>query len=249
MNPEHCGKCRRRGGISLRAAQEVQKRELLRMKRLSLIGFYRYWVALTYLSVAAAVSGAFLAAQGHIGAAMLCLICSGICDMFDGTVARAAKRSPMEKGYGIQIDSLADVISFGVCPAMIGYALCLRDAQGSVAALAVTAMVMAAYVLAALIRLAYFNVTEEEIQDRQEKRTHYEGLPVTSAAMILPVVYVLICNLVGAYWIYNAVLLLMAAAFVLKVRIPKLKLRQIGVLSAVGLAIILLTMVLRGLRA
>ena len=87
------------------------------MKKFPFIGYYGYWVWLTYLSVATSFTGVTFALRGKPDAAVVCLILSGICDMFDGTVARTAKRNDMQKAYGIQIDSLADVMSFGLLPA------------------------------------------------------------------------------------------------------------------------------------
>ena len=46
---------------------------------------------------------------------------AGVCDMFDGKIARTMKRTKQEKRFGIQIDSLSDFLCFGVLPAMIGY--------------------------------------------------------------------------------------------------------------------------------
>ena len=80
-----------------------------------LIGFYDYTVILTYISVISAVLGMVCAHRGSFGAAMLCLFLSGFCDAFDGTVARTKKnRTEDEKAFGIQLDSLCDVVSFGV---------------------------------------------------------------------------------------------------------------------------------------
>ena len=53
---------------------------------------------------------------------VLCLVLSGICDAFDGIVARSKKdRTEEEKAFGIQLDSLCDVIAFGFFPAFFGY--------------------------------------------------------------------------------------------------------------------------------
>ena len=57
------------------------------------IGFYGASVVLTYLGAAFSVVGMILAFLGNIPAAIMCLILAGVCDMFDGTVARACKRS------------------------------------------------------------------------------------------------------------------------------------------------------------
>ena len=90
---------------------------------LRFIGFYDYTVVLTYMSLVSAVLGMVFAHKGLFGAAMLCLFFSGFCDAFDGTVARTKKnRTDTERKFGIQIDSLSDLIAFGVLPACIGAA-------------------------------------------------------------------------------------------------------------------------------
>lgn len=216
------------------------------MKKLPIIGFFGYWVWLTYLSVITSFAGITFALKGQPDAAVVCLIASGICDMFDGTVARTAKRSDMQKAYGIQIDSLADVMSFGLLPAAIGY--CLFDLSGnhSIFATVLTIGICAMYVLCGLIRLAYFNVTEEEMQARGEKRSHYVGLPITMASLILSVSYFIIAGLSNVSTIYTGLLVILAVAFVSKFHIPKVKLKYVVILSFAGLGAILLALYLRG---
>lgn len=216
------------------------------MKKLPIIGFYGYWVWLTYLSVAAAITGICFAISGQPGSAVICLIVSGTCDMFDGTVARTAKRNDMEKGYGIQIDSLADVMSFGVLPASIGYCLYNQAGDHTVLGTVVTIVILSLYVLCALIRLAYFNVTEEELRTKGLKRTGYLGLPVTSASLIISVSYALIAGLESVSVIYTGLLLVLAVAFVSKFKVPKFKLKYMVMLAFVGLGVILLALRFRG---
>lgn len=148
-----------------------------------MIGFYDYTVILTYMSLASAVSGMACAATGHPIWATLCLLFCGLCDMFDGKVARAKKnRTEEEKAFGIQIDSLSDIVAFGVLPAVIAITV-----TGGAWYICVAAVF---YVLAGLIRLAYFNVTEEMRQrTTDEVRKNYAGLPITSAALIFPTFY------------------------------------------------------------
>ena len=217
------------------------------MKNKPIIGFYGYWVVLTYLSVISAMAGICLAISGRVGAAVICLVISGICDMFDGTVARTAKRNEMQKAYGIQIDSLADVISFGALPAAIGFGIYNLHGTQSGAGLISTALIGGLYVLAALIRLAYFNVTEEELKAKGEKRTFYEGLPVTSSSLVLSVA-VALCGSMGRglCLVYNSLLALLGCAFVAKFRMPKFKLIYIVILSFVGLGVIIAALVVRG---
>lgn len=150
-----------------------------------LIGFYDYTVILTYLSLLSAVVGMHFSCQGRFTAAVLCLLFSGVCDAFDGIVARSKKgRTQEEKNFGIQIDSLVDVISFGVVPAVISYHMGVDGLPGL--------LILFGFVCCGVIRLAFFNVLEEKRQ-REEGGCNktYRGLPVTSVSIIYPVVYLL----------------------------------------------------------
>ena len=196
-----------------------------------IIGYYGFWVYLTYISLISAVVGIFFAFEGEIMHALICLMISGICDTVDGRVANLKERTEREKSYGIQIDAFADIISFGALPAAIGYSIGQNFGSFGVWSIAIFSV----YVLAALIRLAYFNVIEMELQDKNEKRTHYEGLPVTIVALIIPFVYA-ICIMfdLPLVPIYNVLLLVVACAFVMKVKIPKPKGRAKVVLCLIG---------------
>ena len=69
-----------------------------------MIGFYNYTVILTYIGLASSLTGIFLAMHGqHITAAIVALMISGLCDMFDGKIARTRQRTDDEKKFGIQI--------------------------------------------------------------------------------------------------------------------------------------------------
>ena len=82
-----------------------------------LIGVYDYTVILTYLSLVSSVFGMIQAVHGDYKTAVFCLAISGLCDGFDGRVARTKKdRTEDGKQFGIQLDSLCDVICFGVFP-------------------------------------------------------------------------------------------------------------------------------------
>ena len=207
-----------------------------------MIGFYNYTVILTYISLLISSAGIYLAASGHPFYALCCLLASGICDMFDGKIARTRTQSTAEeKRFGIQIDSLCDVICFGVLPSAVGVSLAapqalpVRIAVWSVAAL---------YVLCGLIRLAYFNVTEETRQASEGgRRTHFRGVPITTAAVVFPFVYAVsefLLSLGGTAaslspWLYPAFLLITAVAFVAPVRVRKPRGIGLVILGAVGL--------------
>ena len=96
-----------------------------------MIGYYNYTVVLTYISLASSVFGMTQAIHGRFKTAILCLAISGLCDMFDGKIARTKKdRTEDEKAFGIQIDSLCDVVCFGAFPALICYLLGVRGPIG-----------------------------------------------------------------------------------------------------------------------
>lgn len=89
-----------------------------------MIGYYNYTVILTYLSLISALFGTHLAFRGEPVGALICLLLCGAFDSFDGMVARTKKgRTEEEKKFGIQIDSLVDMFSFGIFPAIIGYTM------------------------------------------------------------------------------------------------------------------------------
>lgn len=145
-----------------------------------MIGFYSYTVVLTYLGLASAAMGMILTFQGFAKYALFCLAFSGLCDMFDGKVARLKKdRTEDEKRFGIQIDSLCDVVCFGAFPIILCYSIGMRGPAGI--------SILVFYLIAGVIRLAFFNVMEEKRQDEtDEARKYYQGLPITSIAIILP---------------------------------------------------------------
>lgn len=202
-----------------------------------MIGFYNYTVILTYISLLVSSVGIGLAAAGHPFGALCCLLVSGVCDMFDGKIARTRKKSTdEEKRFGIQIDSLCDVICFGVLPAAVGISLVSEAPsldRGIVWGLC------SLYILCALIRLAYFNVTEETRQATEGgRRTCFMGVPVTTAAVIFPLVYALSLVLPAAItpWLYPAFIFVTAIAFIAPVRVKKPHSVGLVVLGLIGLA-------------
>ena len=196
---------------------------------IKLIGVYDYTVILTYLSLISSVFGMTQAIHGDYKAAIFCLAFSGACDAFDGRVARTKKdRTEDEKNFGIQLDSLCDVVCFGVFPAMICYLLGVRGLVGL--------PIVFFYCLCAVIRLAFFNVLEAKRQKSEGGSNKvYRGLPVTSIAFILPMAFWLQFLMSDtAFLILLHVLLgLVGFLFVLDFPLRKPGLKQILMLIAV----------------
>ena len=205
-----------------------------------MIGFYDYTVVLTYLGFISGVFGILSAINGNLFLSIFCLMFSGLCDMFDGKVARTKKkRSVEEKHFGIQLDSLSDLVCFGVLPSVIGYQL------GICKSFLIPIVIF--YPLAALIRLAYFNVLEiTRKTDGPVKE--YIGLPVTSSALIFPFLYIF-RKFLRKYFIilYGACLLLVGVLFISKIKVKKPQNKQMIMFIIVGLLEIFLIILVRKL--
>ncbi len=150
------------------------------------IGFYNRSVWMTYLGVAFAITGIYMSIQGDFDNAMAFLILAGLCDLFDGAIARKTKRSTEAQNFGVQIDSLADVVNFLVLPAVFFMTSHYYKKEFFIIAIF--------YVIAGIIRLAYFNINVENAP-----RKTYTGLPVTSAAAIIPLSYLIFDNIIVLY--------------------------------------------------
>ncbi|MDD6825904.1 MAG: CDP-alcohol phosphatidyltransferase family protein [Oscillospiraceae bacterium] len=203
------------------------------------IGYYDYTVVLTYIGMLSAVSGIFMVMNQNYILAVILLMAAGLCDMFDGAVASTKKRSVSEKRFGIQIDSLSDLISFGVLPAVFVYQLSGRKVHCGI--------ISALFILAALIRLAFFNVLEEERQSIDPgSKSFFLGVPVTTIAIILPIVYTLFvkCLLKHTFW-FTLMLVVTGIGFITPVKIKKPEslgkviILVIGIAEVAGIAFVM----------
>ncbi|GAB7361324.1 hypothetical protein MBLNU230_g1380t1 [Neophaeotheca triangularis] len=105
-------------------------------------------------------------------------------DFFDGKVARWRQKSSL---MGQELDSLADLISFGVAPAMCAFALGMRTPLDQ--------LLLTLFVLAGLARLARFNVTTGNVpKDASGKAAYFEGIPIPMSLTI--------AALMG-FWVYK----------------------------------------------
>lgn len=214
-----------------------------------MIGVYNYTVILTYLSMISAGCGIFatLAGQGHPYVGCFFLLFCGLCDAFDGKVARMKKnRTDLERKFGIQIDSLSDLVAFGVLPACIGGALIRRSrllpsvfaGESIWVRIGIGALygLLVMFALAALIRLGYYNVTEEERQKTEGgSRVFFTGLPVTSSALIFPMIllfdFIIPKDIV---LVYLAFIALTGLAFLSKIQVRKPGTRGVLILIGIG---------------
>ena len=230
-----------------------------------MIGYYNYTVILTYLSLVSAGLGITISlmGQGHPFLGTFFLLFCGLCDAFDGEVARRKKnRTEDEIKFGVQIDSLSDLVAFGVLPAVIGEVLVWQNPEYTMIPRLHTGnfldfvvpllcfLVMMLYVLMAMIRLAYFNVMEEKRQKEEGgKRKSYTGLPVTSAALIFPFVMLLqFMTPLDMTVVYYCVMVLVGYLFVSKIEVKKPGLKGVMILCIIGALEFIVMAILRALK-
>ncbi len=229
-----------------------------------MIGVYDYTVILTYLSLISASTGIIVCLHGigHPFYGVFFLMFSGLCDTFDGRVASTKKdRTERERNFGTQIDSLSDLIAFGVLPGCIGMAMLRASDRFSdvprfrhlapddkmILYPIVLTFIVLVYILAALIRLAWFNVLEDErkLSAPESPRT-YTGLPVTSAALIFPTILLIqYITRTDITIVYFGVMLLVAILFCSPFRIRKPGMRGILIMITIGVLEFILFLVFR----
>lgn len=199
------------------------------------IGKWNKSVIMTYVGMFFSIMGVFFCFKEKILYALSCLIVSGICDLFDGAIARRCKRNDEEKQFGIEIDSLVDVVSFIAFPIIIYYAMGLN------AWYFIPLYVL--YAMCGVARLAYFNISLEE-ENKDVAIKYYKGLPVTFVSLILPIVYLIsyIIPEVLHELYFSLVLFLVSGLYVLnfKLKKPTLKVYPVFVLLAIIVLILFL---------
>lgn len=180
-----------------------------------MIGKWNKSVIATYVGMLLAVASIFLLMTGFYKAAMMCFMGAGICDLFDGTIARMCKRTEEEKNFGIQLDSLVDVVSFIALPVVLIFKLAGFTWYAAVAAVL--------YSVFGIARLAYFNVCQEENEDKDSPIKYYTGMPVTYAALVFPLVYLLhlYFNTEVTVLFMCIAMEIMAVLFILKIKFIK----------------------------
>ena len=146
-----------------------------------MLGYWNKSVYITYLGAFLAVLGFCLSVlYNNIDYSFAGMILASVCDMFDGKVARSLKRSEQEKDFGVQIDSLGDIICFITIPALTLFYFNMREVYQVV--------LLSLYVVCGIVRLGYFNVA---MSDKNKAIACYSGLPVPGSVVIFGLVWLL----------------------------------------------------------
>ncbi len=114
----------------------------------------------------------------HIYFACGLLVAALIFDVLDGRIARWRQKT---SAIGRELDSLADIISFGVAPAVMGYALGMNGFFDRI--------VLAYFVACGVSRLARYNVTAEELSAGSDKVKYFEGTPIPTSLLIVGILF------------------------------------------------------------
>ncbi len=137
--------------------------------------------ALTTLALCAGMNAIRFAVQGRWEAAVIAIAVAAVLDTLDGRTARLLNA---QSKFGAELDSLADIVSFGVTPAILLYLWALHSA-GNIGWIATLA-----FSICAALRLARFNTALSAIGPRQPKAPYFVGVPTPAGAgtALLPLV-------------------------------------------------------------
>ncbi|SFB58276.1 CDP-diacylglycerol---serine O-phosphatidyltransferase [Rhizobium sp. NFR07] len=168
---------------------------------------------ITVLAICAGLTGIRLAFEGRYELAVAMVLLAAFLDGIDGRVARLLKATSK---FGVQMDSLADIINFGVAPALVSYAFLLDGARslGWIAALL--------YAIAAGLRLARFNVMEDRGIKAPWQSEFFVGVPAPMGAMLvlLPVYLGFLGVEQTKFFVYASVAYTLLIGYLLVSRLP-----------------------------
>jgi CDP-diacylglycerol--serine O-phosphatidyltransferase len=161
----------------------------------------------------------------HVYFACALVLAAFIFDVLDGRIARWRQKTSV---LGRELDSLADVISFGVAPALIAYGCGMQGLFDRI--------ILAAFVACGVSRLARYNVTAEALSQGQNKVKYFEGTPIPTSLLLVMVMFFAAMQgdlhdslwlgqvVLGGFILHPLVLLfaLSGALMISRIRIPKL---------------------------
>lgn len=175
---------------------------------------------LTFIGLIFSIIGLQMCFSQMHNIAIVLLILSGICDTFDGYVASKFKKTDTEKEYGIQLDSLVDIVSSGIFPIIF----CLSLGFNRI----IDIIIYSFFAICGITRLVYFNV------NTKKDNKVFTGVPITVSTMILPIIYILTKNEI----IYVSTLFILSTLYISKIKIKKPNFIHKILLSICGIILI-----------
>ena len=178
---------------------------------------------LTLLGLCCGATAIRFALLGFYRAAVIAIICAAVFDLLDGRVARLFGTA---SAFGAQLDSLADLVSFGIAPAILVYTWSLSSLHGAGWALTL------AFCSCCAIRLARFNVESVDPDPEAPPEPYFRGVPTPAAAclILLPMLlaFQFSDRILQSPFTSAAIIALMSALMVS--RVPTLSLKHVHVL-------------------
>ena len=119
----------------------------------------------------------------HVYIACGLIIAALVFDVFDGRIARWRQKSSV---LGRELDSLADIISFGVAPAILAYGCGMQGLFDRI--------VLVFFVVCGVSRLARYNITAEELSEGGDKVRYFEGTPIPTSLLLVGLLLIAAMN-------------------------------------------------------
>ena len=175
----------------------------------------------SFLGLIFTALGIYFCFIGKIGYAVLLLAMSGISDGIDGNFAKKFRKKGQNPEYGVQLDSLADIVCSGVLPVIICLSLGFTEWYN--------AIIYCIFLICGITRLTYYNVNSSNDK-------FYKGVPITVSTFVIPIIY---CFTKKNIY-YSLSLLILSICYVLNIKIEKPGIRLRIILSALILTFLLL---------
>lgn len=176
---------------------------------------------ITVLAICAGLSGIRLAFENRFETAVVMVLAAAFLDGIDGRMARALKATSR---FGAQMDSLADIVNFGAAPALVIYAF-LLDACGPIGWMA--ALI---FTIACGLRLARFNVLDEQADRAAWQTEYFVGVPAPAGALLVFLPAYLVFNGVTPWpaYAYGSVAFTILIAVLMVSRLPVWSAKALG---------------------
>ncbi|MBO4452896.1 MAG: CDP-alcohol phosphatidyltransferase family protein [Clostridia bacterium] len=201
-----------------------------------IIGYYSLANTVTLGGLISAVLACFLAGHGHFGWALGLFFLACVCDLFDGRIARSRPMNDEKrKLFGIQLDSICDMVSFGVTPCFIAYSMGFNGI--------VDIAVYLLFVACGAIRLSFFNTLALANPGKPTK--YYRGLPIPVNCFFFTLIVLLSTFLPEAVngWIFPIFFVIFGLAFIVNIKIKKPPLKPMLIIYGVQIVLLIITII------
>ena len=202
------------------------------------IGIYSIANFITLMGLTSSVVACFLAGIGSFKFALFMLFLACLCDTFDGRVARSnLNRTEKQKFYGIQLDSLCDLVSFGVTPCFIAFSFGFRGVLDII--------IYCLFIVCGAIRLAYFNTLANEPSANPKENKGFRGVPIPMSCPLMTLLFMLTLFTPAnvSVWFFRIGMLALAIGYILNIKIKKPSLKRTAIFTAVQVVLLLIILI------